>query len=96
VTWWSKAVNRSCFLSVAACRTPRNPWDMRFPLCVGGMLDRAMFSSICALPSPTSAEVCTSLFGWFTGVGSEEARLRAGLRPPLKLHRRFSRMQLSR
>ena len=29
-------------------------------------------------------------------VGSEEARLRAGLRPPLKLHGRFSRMQLSR
>ncbi len=29
-------------------------------------------------------------------VGSEEARLRASLRPPLKLHVRFSRMQLSR
>ncbi len=29
-------------------------------------------------------------------VGSEEARLRAGLRPPPKLHVRFSRMQLSR
>src|SRR6266705_4949400 len=29
-------------------------------------------------------------------VGSEEARLRAGLRPPLKLHVRFSRMQRSR
>jgi hypothetical protein len=29
-------------------------------------------------------------------VGSEEARLRAGHRPPLKLHVRFSRMQLSR
>ena len=28
-------------------------------------------------------------------VGSEEARLRAGLRPPLKLHGRVSRMQLS-
>jgi hypothetical protein len=32
----------------------------------------------------------------FSAVGSEEARLRAGLRPPLKLHGRFSRMQLSR
>ena len=31
-----------------------------------------------------------------SGVGSEEARLRAGLRPPLKLHVHFSRMQLSR
>ena len=29
-------------------------------------------------------------------VGLEEARLRASLRPPLKLHVRFSRMQLSR
>ena len=34
---------------------------------------------------------------WQAGpVGSEEARFRAGLRPPLKLHVRFSRMQLSR
>src|SRR5215831_6466928 len=29
-------------------------------------------------------------------VGSEEARLHASLRPPLKLHVRFARMQLSR
>jgi hypothetical protein len=32
----------------------------------------------------------------FFAVGSEEARLRASHRPPLKLHVRFSRMQLSR
>ncbi len=31
-----------------------------------------------------------------TIVGSEKARLRASLRPPPKLHVRFSRMQLSR
>ena len=31
-----------------------------------------------------------------TSVGSEEARLRAGLRPPLKLHVQVSCMQLSR
>ena len=30
-------MNRSCFLSLAACRTPPNPWDTRFPLCVGCM-----------------------------------------------------------
>jgi hypothetical protein len=36
-----------------------------------------MFSTVCALPSPTSAEGCPSLFGWFTGVGSEEAGSRA-------------------
>jgi hypothetical protein len=27
----------SCFLSLAAFRTPSSPWDMRFPLCVGSM-----------------------------------------------------------
>src|SRR5215468_457338 len=32
----------------------------------------------------------------FAIVGSEEARGRAGLRPPPKLHRRICRMQLSR
>lgn len=54
------------------------------------------FSLVHALPSPTSVEDKSSLFGWFIGVGSEVARFRAGHRPPLKLHGRFSRMQLSR
>ena len=49
-------MNRSCFLSLATCRTPRNPWDTRSPLCVGLVLDCAMFSLARALPSPTSAE----------------------------------------
>src|SRR5215467_4975920 len=35
-------------------------------------------------------------FPTFVGVGSEEARLRAGLRSPPKLHVQISRMQLSR
>ena len=30
-----------------------------------------MFSSICALPSPASAEGCPSLFGWFTGTTAQ-------------------------
>src|SRR5208283_5701742 len=30
-----------------------------------------MFSSVCALPSPTSAEGCASLFGWFTGTTAQ-------------------------
>ena len=30
-----------------------------------------MFSSVCALPSPTSAEGCPSLFGWFTGTTAQ-------------------------
>src|SRR5712691_2154273 len=41
-------------------------------------------------------EVFTRLPADAITVGSEEARLRAGLRPPPKLHVRFSRMQLSR
>src|SRR6266852_3424528 len=30
-----------------------------------------MFSSVCALPSPASAESCLSLFGWFTGTTAQ-------------------------
>src|SRR5215831_16821827 len=48
------------------------------------------------LPSTPSSSAFTLSFGCFVGVGSEEARLRANHRPPLKLHVRFSRMQLSR
>src|ERR1019366_6278407 len=43
------------------------PWDMHFPLCVRCMLGCAVFSSIGALPSPTSARASAPLFGWFTG-----------------------------
>ena len=68
--WWSKAVNRSCFLSLAACRTPLNPWDTRSPLCVGLVLDGTMFSLVRALPSPTSAGMESPLFGWFIGTAA--------------------------
>jgi hypothetical protein len=47
VIWTSRAVNRSCLLCSAACRTVLNPW---FPLCVGPVLDRTMFSLVRALP----------------------------------------------
>ena len=43
-----------------------------------------------------TAPPCPTHYGRRLAVGSEEARLRAGLRPPLKLHVRFSRMQLLR
>src|ERR1700694_1245825 len=66
------------------------------PLCVGYVRDGKVFSLISSLPSSLSANDVPSLFEGFIGVGSEEARLRAGLRPPLKLHVHFSRMQLSR
>jgi hypothetical protein len=64
-------VNRSCFRFLAACRTPCNPWDMRFPLGVGRMCDGTVFSPICALPSPASVEGCPSLFGCFTGITAQ-------------------------
>src|SRR5262249_19346040 len=54
------------------------------------------FSLVHALPSPTSAEDKSSLFGWFIGVGSEVAHSRASHRPPLKPYVRFSRIRLSR
>ncbi len=54
-----------------ACRTPPVPWDMQFPLCVGSMWDRTMFSTARALPSPTSAEGFPPLFGWFTGTTAQ-------------------------
>ena len=69
--WWSKAVNRSCFLSLAAFPTPSNPWDMLFPLCVGCMCDGTMFSFVCALPSTASAEGRPPLFGCFTGTTAQ-------------------------
>jgi len=41
-------------------------------------------------------DIYTASLAPLTAVGSEEARLRASLRPPLKLHVQVSRMQLSR
>ncbi len=64
-------MNRSCLFSFAAFRTPSSPWDMRFPLGVGSMWDRTMFSTARALPSPTSAEGCPPLFGCFTGTTAQ-------------------------
>src|ERR1700680_3363780 len=66
------------------------------PLCVGYVQDGKVFSLISSLPSSLSANDVPPLFEGFIGVGWEEALLRAGLRPPLKLHVHFSRMQLSR
>ena len=41
-----RAVNCSCFFFLAACRTPSNPRDMRFPLCVGRMCDGTCICSV--------------------------------------------------
>jgi hypothetical protein len=59
---------RSFFLSCAVRRTPLSPWDTRSPLCVGLLvLDCASFSLGRCLPSTTSVEDGSSLFGSFTG-----------------------------
>ena len=60
-------MNRSCFLSRAAWRTPPNPWDTRSPRCVGLVPGPASFSLVCALPSTASAAAEASLFGRFIG-----------------------------
>src|SRR3972149_3537657 len=82
--------------ALAACRTRSSAlsaWPRRG---VRNASPSGRFPLAKPLPSTASAAGSTALFGSFVGVGSEEARLRAGLRPPPKLHVRFSRMQLSR
>src|ERR1700722_5531451 len=65
--WWSKGVNRSCFLSFAACRTPCSPWDTPASPCVESVCDCEVFSLVRPLSSPTSAAGCSALFGWLIG-----------------------------
>jgi hypothetical protein len=48
-------VNRSCLFLRALSRTPRNPWDILAPFCVGRMLGSMAFSLVTGLPSTTSA-----------------------------------------
>src|SRR5215472_8926227 len=96
VTWCSRAVNRSFPSFRAASRTRSSPLCPLFWLGVQRGLGCPTFSLVRVLPSTASSSAFTLSFGCFVGVGSEEARLRANHRPPLKLHVRFSRMQLSR
>ena len=60
-------MNFISLFSRAAFRTPANPWDTPFPLCVGCVLDCPAFSLINGLPSPFSADGLVSLFEWFIG-----------------------------
>ena len=61
-------MNRSCFLSLAALPHTVQSLGHYVPRSVSGACGTGtMFSLVCALPSPTSAEGCPSLFGWFTG-----------------------------
>jgi hypothetical protein len=64
--------------------------------CLMRVSPRSEAVAVRVIPPPACGFQCSALRFVMTPVGSEEARLRAGLRPPLKLHVRFSRMQLSR
>ena len=55
-------MNFLSFRSLAALRTPANPWDTRTSLCVECVLDRWVFSLISGLPSSLSTNGCPSLF----------------------------------
>ena len=97
--YWRRSANRDeeDYSLVAVSRTRCKPTDAFPQLCIWDAAVCPVFSLVGRLPSmPSAGETLPPWFGHFAGVGSEEARLRAGLRPPLKLHGRFSRMQLSR
>ena len=100
--WCSSAVNLTRLSRLAVSRMPSSPFDAASRLGVRTAGGSPAFPLAAPLPSTASAEHSSNgnkacpLFGGFFSVGSEEARLRASLRPPLKLHVRFSRMQLSR
>jgi len=63
-------------------------------ICVGPYLDEQEFRDVNTINAQVQGEFLEKAV--WREVGSEEARLRASLRPPRKLHVRFSRMQLSR
>jgi hypothetical protein len=64
-------VNRTCFFPLLLAAHPPIPGTCHFPLCVGCMRDGTMFSLVCALSFPASAEGCPSLFGCFTGMTAQ-------------------------
>src|SRR5579863_1391378 len=94
--WCIRAVNFASLFPFAACRTRSNALSASFRLGVRDAFCWLGFPLASPLPSIPSAADCSTLFGDFAGVGSEEARLRACLRPPPKLLVQFSRKQLSR
>ena len=60
-------MNFSCFRSLAARRTPCNPWDTPLPLCVEDVCDSKVFSLVRSLPSPVFGAGCPAWFDWFIG-----------------------------
>src|SRR6516162_526957 len=94
--WCRSAVNRSFLSFLAAGRTRSSALGAMVRPGVRVAFCCRRFPSVKPLPSSPSASAFPELFGDFSGVGSEEARVRASLRPPLKLHGHISRKQLSR
>jgi len=75
-TWWRSAVNRSFFLSLAACRTRSSAWDTLSRFCARRVLCWPAFPSAPALGSTGSAADCSALFVGFvaTMAGSDFSR----------------------
>src|SRR6478736_3945879 len=75
-TWWRSAVNRSFFLSLAACRTRSSAWDTLARFCARRVLCWPAFPSAPALGSTGSAADCPALFVGFvaTMAGSDFSR----------------------
>ena len=63
----SRAVSRSCFLSLAALRTPSSPWDMPSPLCVRSMVAVRCSPSSAPFP-PRPPPKVAALVRRFTGI----------------------------
>jgi hypothetical protein len=96
---WAIDVNFRSRSSFASSAIRMCSGDMLLDLGVSSCFPHPIRSFVRPFPpmGPVAATSSVALrFPIFIGVGSEVARLRAGHRPPLKLHVRFSRMQLSR
>ena len=83
------------YLTAKACRIRPAAWLTLSRRCVRRVLSLRGFPLVEAHPSTDSAGTPVPLFARFDGVGSEEAPVGAGLRPPLKRLVQFSRKPLS-
>ncbi len=103
--WWcSRAVSRSSFLCLAACRTRSSAWDTPARPWVRGVLCQLVFPSASPLRSTGSAVAILALFAGFPAtMGGQTSTVRASsstaprlldadyLRPPKIARREISR-----
>ena len=66
LTWWRSEVNRSFFLSFAACRMRANACDTLSQSCAWRVLCWSAFPLVPVLGSTDSAADCSALFAGFT------------------------------